>query len=318
MSKSKRISATNAFFSCLVAVLASVLSGCDTATPESLRQSYLKLLHDHYKETTMPLDASGVEIALSVSVDKADRARGFDSTYGNFLPSYTQAVMDLTSEKLLPNATSINRFDAGVEDPALADKIGYSDILVEITETVDKAHVGFSLERTLTVRVKDIKGGGDIASATYADPISEFSIFTDDYATVFGKISSALNGRRLRDLVSHPDPSNIEGLLVVENVARSRALEVNQALVAAKTLVLPNLLQNDKTSELLNLEVKMEQAIVLLEHKAELSKEHAEAAVVDGHSPDESREFALIYQERVAILKPMLGAVKGEIENRQK
>jgi hypothetical protein len=62
----------------------------------------------------------------------------------------------------------------------------------------------------------------------------------------------------------------------------------------------------------------MEQEIVLLEHKAELSKEHAEAAVVDGHSPDESREFALIYQERVAILKPMLGAVKGEIENRQK
>ena len=318
MPKHNIRSALNHAIACCTLVLMLALSGCQSMTPDGLRQGYLKLLHDHYNTATNPLDASGVDVALSVSVDKADRSGNFDAEYGDNLPWYTQAVMDLAVEKLLPNAASIKRFDAGVEDPSLADKIGFSDVLVEITQASEKAHIGLSEERTLTVRVRDIKGNKDIAFVTYTDTYSEFSLFTDDFAIVFGKVSAALNGRKLRDLIAHPDPSNIETLLVVENVTQSRAMEINQALVAAKSITLPRLLEGDKTSELLDLQVKIEQTMVLLEHKAEMAKEHAEAAVAENAPPEKSRELALIFQERIAILNHMLGEIKEEIANRKR
>ena len=77
-------------------------------------------------------------------------------------------------------------------------------------------------------------------------------------------------------------------------------------------------LHGRKTAELVDLTVKMEQVILDLEHEAELAMGSAQGEAGEGNSAQRYREWALVYKERISILRPMLSAIKEEIANRGK
>jgi|GEM_PF-7011873 len=47
-----------------------------------------------------------------------------------------------------------------------------------------------------------------------------------------------------------------------------------------------------------------------------MAKDLAQNEAAAGNDAEEKREWALIYKERIEILKPMLAAIKEEISNR--
>ena len=107
-----------------------------------------------------------------------------------------------------------------------------------------------------------------------------------------------------------------------QTVATARAR--NRAIIAAKTTQLPGLLRDSKTDELTALVVKIEQTILDLNHECEIAKDRAQQAVAAGPAetggvaPDDLREFALSYRERIELLKPIGAAIKDELANRNR
>jgi tetratricopeptide (TPR) repeat protein len=93
----------------------------------------------------------------------------------------------------------------------------------------------------------------------------------------------------------------------------------NRTLVEAKDTLLPTVLRDSKSEELEELATKIEQAILDLTHETEMATDRAQRA--DANLPGSGelqREFALVYRERIALLKPILASVREEISNRQK
>jgi len=93
--------------------------------------------------------------------------------------------------------------------------------------------------------------------------------------------------------------------------------------VEAKGKTLPKLLAESKTSELAALRAKLEPDGARLAHEKELSKDKAqrlveknEAKTPEDETPDLLRELAIVYQERIEIVKVMLAAVQEEVANR--
>jgi hypothetical protein len=126
-------------------------------------------------------------------------------------------------------------------------------------------------------------------------------------------------GQNLGDLMikaAQLDPSDLGHLLVARDRSMAIARERNRALVAAKTLTLPGLLQNDKTAELVDLTVKIEQVMLDLEHEVQMTKDEAQSEAASGNGSNLRREWALIYEERIDVLKPVLAAIKEEVANR--
>jgi len=144
-------------------------------------------------------------------------------------------------------------------------------------------------------------------------------------------------------------------LLVATDRNEALARERNRAIVAAKTQQLPEILRNWKTDQLSTLVVKIEQTILDLNHECEIAKDKAQQSVADGTNqnprPDlqdarvdalaarrrgvpaptgsqqrtnapttiESlRDLSISYRERIELLKPILGALKEEIVNRNR
>jgi hypothetical protein len=79
------------------------------------------------------------------------------------------------------------------------------------------------------------------------------------------------------------------------------------------------LLREKKTTELTGLAVQIEQLILDLNHEAEMEKDRAQRALEQNPAVvEEHRELAVVYKERIEVLKPIGTAVKEEIANRSK
>jgi hypothetical protein len=122
--------------------------------------------------------------------------------------------------------------------------------------------------------------------------------------------------------VERTDPP-LEELLVTRDQSVGRGRWENRALVAVKVKSLPKILSGSKTAELEALRLKIEQTALDLAHEKELAKDKAQrlveknqAATAGGESADELREIALVYQERIEILKAILAGIQEEVANR--
>lgn len=110
-----------------------------------------------------------------------------------------------------------------------------------------------------------------------------------------------------------------EDLLVAKEANVTIARQRNRLLVAAKTLTIPALLREKKTAELTALSVQIEQLILDLNHEAEMEKDRAQRALEQSpQTAEDHRELAVVYRERIEILKPINAAIKEEIANRAK
>jgi hypothetical protein len=109
------------------------------------------------------------------------------------------------------------------------------------------------------------------------------------------------------------------------------ARERNRAIIVAKNMQLPSLLRDSKTSDLTALVIKIEQAVLDLNHEGEIANDRAQriaagndrtrgsvAANGGAQGIEEIRGLAISYQERIELLKPIAVALKEEITNRNR
>lgn len=96
----------------------------------------------------------------------------------------------------------------------------------------------------------------------------------------------------------------------------SATRERNRAIIAAKNRELASLLRDSSTTELNRLVVLLEQLILDLNHESELLKDQAQQAAATQGDVATLRSLALSYRERIELVKPILAAVKQEIQNR--
>jgi hypothetical protein len=100
-----------------------------------------------------------------------------------------------------------------------------------------------------------------------------------------GMAMKAREDAELAELASLKTAS-LTDLLVSSDRNTTIARERNRAIVAAKNQQLPDLLRNWKTDRLSALVVKIEQAILDLNHECEVAKDQAQQSVADGASPN--------------------------------
>ncbi len=99
------------------------------------------------------------------------------------------------------------------------------------------------------------------------------------------------------------------------------ARERNRALIAAKTRQLPAILRDGKSDELVALVVRIEQAILDLDHDGELARDRAQQLAATNGDPaqvEEIRGLGISFRERIELLKPILAALKEELANRNR
>jgi len=114
-----------------------------------------------------------------------------------------------------------------------------------------------------------------------------------------------------------------------KNITSAR--ERNRAIIVAKNMQLPSLLRDSKTSDLTALVIKIEQAVLDLNHESEVANDRAQrmaagsdrtrgsvAANGSTQGIEEVRGLAISYQERIELLKPIAAALKEEIANRNR
>ena len=124
-----------------------------------------------------------------------------------------------------------------------------------------------------------------------------------------------------QDEVDHLAKASLTELLVSSDKTELLARKRNRALVAAKNQQLPAILRDEKNNELAALVVKIEQAILDLNHECEVAKDQTQQATAtngDARQIDDLRGLAICYRERIELLKPILTALKDEITNRSR
>jgi tetratricopeptide (TPR) repeat protein len=120
-------------------------------------------------------------------------------------------------------------------------------------------------------------------------------------------------------------------LITATDKTDDQAREHNRAIVTAKNQQLPTLLRDSKTSDLTALVIKIEQAVLDLNHESEIANDRAQRiaagsdrtrrSVTENGSTqgiEEIRGLAISYQERIELLKPIAAALKEEIANRNR
>jgi Flp pilus assembly protein TadD len=115
--------------------------------------------------------------------------------------------------------------------------------------------------------------------------------------------------------------ASLSGLLASSDRSVAHARERNRAIIAAKNRQLPAILRENKTGEISDLVVKIEQTILDLNHESEVAKDSAQQATATNGSPrkiEELRGLTISYRERIELLKPILTALKEEIANRNR
>ncbi len=307
--------------------------------------------------STNQIDAGNARIFISVTHALAPEVHNTWTSWGNgetSISNYQTAVAevvadDLTKSDLFINANvqvrvqSDNGADVSQERttlmgamapasaPAVPDRPapGEGNADVEIIVRTEESH---PKDFQLTVSMKVV----DVASQTVINTYTQQADLGDSGFKMVDRLKAALqttlnqmkanlaadfSGGKLMELAvkaARLDPADLNSLLVAKDRTMTIARARNRALVAANTLTLPGLLQRRKTAELVDLTVKMEQVILDLEHEAELAMGSAQGEAGEGNSAQRYREWALVYKERISILRPMLSAIKEEIANRGK
>jgi hypothetical protein len=150
-------------------------------------------------------------------------------------------------------------------------------------------------------------------------------LITDLKRDVAADIQQALQARRdeaTRKEAEAFAQATLAGLLAGQDKSVSLARARNRALIAAKTTQLPALLRDSRTADLTTLVVKIEQVILDLDHECEVAKDQAQRILAESSANssrvDELRGLSICYRERIELLKPMLGALKDELVNRDR
>ena len=134
-----------------------------------------------------------------------------------------------------------------------------------------------------------------------------------------------LQGKTYRDQVrvetEQITKAPLAELLTASDRTALMARDRNRAIIAAKIQQLPGLLRDSTTSELSSLLVRVEQAMLDLDHDCEVLKDRAQqtAAMSDSQQQtDELRGLAISYRERIELLKPIASALREEMANRSR
>jgi len=242
-----------------------------------------------------------------------------DTNIANYLSGVGLTIQrDLATSGLFAR-TSSNNTKADFQVKAYCEELRPSDFRVRVTLTAieivtgqqvsshtREASCGTSIQNS---RLKELLPGlmADL-KADLARDLTEKARRVQDQTE--RAESELLNNKPLADLIADSDRS--------VGLARGR----NRAIIAAKNQQLPAILREKKTEELTGLVVKIEQAILDLNHECEVAKDRAQQSVAgETDSPtklDELRGLAISYRERIELLKPILAALKDEIANRNR
>lgn len=306
-----------------------LLGGCGSiVVPETQYKGMLTYRPDHVAK---PVDAGNAKVYLTARHSMSPEVEKFWASWGNnqaSINNYKQAVEqveleDLKNSGLLANTYSQNMAGRGPE----ANTTDNADITI-LVQSEESRPAGYKLN--VTLKVIDVPSQKELKAYTRESDLGGSSLsyvrhmrdaLKADLAEMKASMAADFAGKNLRDLSAAAaalDPSDLDRLLVAKDTTITLARSRNRALVAAKTLTLPGILQKRKTPELVDLTVRIEQMILDVEHEAALAKDQAQSEAASGAGADRTREWSLVYKERIEILKPMLSATREEIANRSK
>jgi hypothetical protein len=293
-----------------------VVAGCASPTVEDFKQSYA------YEPEKSPaqINAGGAKILYSATFSSSDALWGDKTVEASACTAREIVTLhDLVASELFANEGSVSTLDPALHPSEVNQKLRDADVRISV-DAVESYDSNQETSLRVTMRVTDAPSGMVLKSYSWSQREEEHAL-----QNALSQLKAGLvkdfgdsNFKRLCAQSAHPDPADLEGLLVSKEFSIDVARARNRALIAANTLTLPGIIQGQKTADLVNLKVKIEQTIFDLEHVAEIDKEQAEASTASGGDAGELREMSLVYRERIEILKPMLEGLKQEIVNRGK
>jgi hypothetical protein len=109
-------------------------------------------------------------------------------------------------------------------------------------------------------------------------------------------------------------------LLPLESPSRPIRITFSaKGYLQSKNRTLTMLLREARTEDLQALVELAERAILDSNHQAETLKDRAHGRIeLGGPGADLLRELSFAYKERIEVLKPVLAAIRDEMENRRK
>jgi hypothetical protein len=278
-------------------------------------------------------DNSKVEVRAQHSLDPA--IENVWMSWGNnqqSIDNYRNAVSQVEAEYLVKSGLFSKTFQQNMESRGLSEEAARAAEASSNPDfTVDvKSEESRPKDFKLTIKVALIDNAtqtvlklyereSDLGDSTFSFSKKLELALQTDLNSIEQDMLADFSGKSLHDIQTrdaHLDPGDLDKLVVAKDQKISIARERNRELIAAKTLTLPALLQNDKTAQLVDLSVKFEQVMFDLEHEAQLARDRAQANAANGSPAEGEQEWSLIYKERIEILKPMLSAIKDEIANR--
>lgn len=323
-------------------LLTALLSGRASAWAAEPVQTFTPLVAYDAVPSPTHVDAGNAWILFSVThslapeIQKIWSARTSEASIRN----YQTAVAEVLLADLKKSAVIINyRLVPAAEplplsaDPAsslLSRHARDADLLL-ILQSEESRPKDFKL--TMTLKLVDVATQTVLKSyAGEADLGPSFQGFNGHLykdrlkpalQNLTGQLKSGLladfSGKNLGEVsrrAAQLNPADLDGLLILADPSISMARNRNRALIAAAEVALPDVLRGRKTAEITDLKVRIQQLIFDLEHESAIAKDAAQNESAAGNDAEEKREWALIYKERIEILKPMLESIKAEIANR--
>jgi tetratricopeptide (TPR) repeat protein len=258
----------------------------------------------------------GVELALqATAADPSDPRAWYWLGMGYFYEHrYPESIAAL--KKALELGTAGNQYWSACNTLAQcyvheSNDADLKSLLVGLSKVPPTTAYAFNQQGLLYLSVNSI--GPAIEAFRHAAARSpKDQKIAENLAVALGRIDSVYTEQ------FHRNP-NFDLLLRAKESAAEVGRWRNRTLIEAQDQLLPKLLRDSKTPELAALATKIEQTILDLAHENELAKDRAELAIANNSTgAAEVDELALIYRERIALLKPILATIKDEIANRQK
>lgn len=311
-SKPSKPRRARALATALPVLVAFALGGC--ATPAQEANSLLvRAAPDIDGGHDLP---GGIELARQATVaDPADSKAWYWLGYGLFLQKHYDQAVPALRKALDAGATGDQYWSAvytlGQCYLNTSNEAAFRNLLSSIGGAQAKTAPSLNSQGLLFLSANML--GPAILSfrgAIALDPGNP--IFPQNLAEAVRKIDSSY-GAAYR---AHP---SLDMLLSSKEAAVEVGRWRNRMLVDAKETLVPAVLRDSKSEDLQALATKVEQTILDLTHETEMASERAERA--EGNVPgsgDGQREIALVYRERIALLKPILASVREEIGNRKR
>ncbi len=325
------------FFTLICVGLALLLcSGC-VSLPAG---SFSNMVAYEPVRSPVQIDAiASIEVVDTLSPEMQRALRNYlghsDAVIANYLGGVEQTIRnDLGTSGLFARIASNDGSQADYHVKAHCEELYPSDIRVRITLTATETTTN-----------------NQVSSHTRENSVGT-SIFGYQLKAALPGLMAALKADLAKDLTDkarlHKEQvarqeadaftnASLSNLLASSDKTEFLARARNRALVAAKNQQLPTMLRAEKTPELSDLVVKIEQTILDLNHECEVAKDQAQQSVATDAPADtlgqerngrsntspapgvsELRGLAICYRERIELLKPILAALKEEISNRNR